>query len=81
MSPDLVVQSIRCACFGSHCLLWVSSSLMGAFFDYFVDVRLILGIRLSLLEALFGCFVDADDFFGALVVWDWFDGDAFAVDS
>ena len=54
---------------------------MEAFFNSFVNACLVLGIRLSLLEAFFDRFVDADNFFGALVVWDWFDGDTFAVDS
>ena len=54
---------------------------MEAFFDSFVDTCLVLGIRLSLLEAFFDRFVGADDFVDVLVVWDWFDGDIFAVDS
>mgnify|MGYP006998236211 FL=1 len=43
---------------------------MGAFFNSFVDARLVLGISFSLLEAFFNWFVDADDFFGTLDVWD-----------
>ena len=54
---------------------------MEAFFNSFVDERLVFGIRRFLLEAFFDRFVDADDFFSVLVVWDWFDGDTFAVDS
>ena len=41
---------------------------MGAFFNSFVDARLVLGISFSLLEAFFNCFMDAEDFFGVLIV-------------